>query len=174
MQVGLAQAVELTGKHASTITRAVQNGKLSATVGQDGQRQYDVAELERWAGQLKTPGSNGDASTEDVQRNDVHMAELAAKDAEIEGYRERVRLLQEVVEETRKERDRWQEQAGKITHLLTDKRDEATRERERREVAERQAAERAAADHADDATKMAAGGQGRRPGFLGRLFGAGA
>jgi len=85
-----------------------------------------------------------------------------------------VRLLQEVVEETRKERDRWQEQAGKITHLLTDQRDEATRERERREVAERQAAERAAADHASDATKMAAGGQGRRPGFLGRLFGAGA
>ena len=174
MQVGLAQAVELTGKHASTITRAVQNGKLSATVGQDGQRQYDVAELERWAGQLKMPGSNGDASAEDVQRNDVHMAELAAKDAEIEGYRERVRLLQEVVEETRKERDRWQEQAGKITHLLTDQRDEATRERERREVAGRQAAEHAAADHASDATKMAAGGQGRRPGFLGRLFGAGA
>jgi hypothetical protein len=42
-----------------------------------------------------------------------------------------------MLEETRRERDRWQEQAGQITRLLTDQRSEVEREREKREAAER-------------------------------------
>src|SRR5215213_6218660 len=103
MMVGLAQACELTGKHASTITRAIQAGKLSATQGPDGIRQFDVAELQRWnGGKLNTPGAgeedaiapaNSYAIAFAIDRNALQMAELAAKEAEIAGLRELLRAL---------------------------------------------------------------------------------
>lgn len=147
MMVGLAQACELTGKHASTITRAIQAGKLSATQGSDGNRQFDVAELQRWnGGKLNTPGAgekedaialaNGSAIASAIDRNALQMAELAAKEAEIAGLRELLCAREEMLEETRRERDRWQEQASQITRLLTDQRSEVEREREKREAAE--------------------------------------
>ena len=166
MQVGLTEAAELTRKNPSTITRAVNNGKLSATLAPDGTRMFMVAELERWAGTLRVPGEER-TDAPNVQRTDLHDALEEARGAQIEGYRERIRLLEDVLEETRKERDRWQEQAGQITRLLTDRREDVDREREKRETAERQAAQQAAATRAE-----VVAGQGTRPGFLARLFGA--
>ena len=149
MQVGLTEAAELTGKNPSTLTRAVNNGKLSATQAPDGTRMFMVAELERWAGKLKVPGEERTDAPE-VQRTELHDALEEARAAQIDSYRERIRLLEDVLEETRKERDRWQEQAGQITRLLTDQRAEADRERDKREASE---------------------GQGSKRGLLGRLFG---
>lgn len=160
MQVGLTEAAELTGKNPSTITRAVNNGKLSATQAPDGSRMFMIAELERWAGRLRTPGEERTDAPE-VQRTELHDALEDARAAQIEGYREQIRLLEGVLDETRKDRDRWQEQAGQITRLLSDQRAEVDRERERREAAERQAAE-----------QSAPAGHRTRPGFFARLFGA--
>lgn len=162
MQVGLTEAAELTGKNPSTITRAVNNGKLSATQAPDGSRMFMVAELERWAGKLRVPGEEC-TDAPDVQRTELHDALEEARAAQIEGYREQIRLLENVLDETRKDRDRWQEQAGQITRLLTDQRAEVDREREKRE---------AAAHQTDAATAEVVAGQGTRPGFLARLFGA--
>ena len=150
MQVGLTEAAELTGKNPSTLTRAVNNGKLSATQAPDGTRMFMVAELERWAGKLKVPGEERTDAPE-VHRTELHDALEEARAAQIDSYRERIRLLEDVLEETRKERDRWQEQAGQITRLLTDQRAEADREREKREAGTE--------------------GQGSKRGLLGRLFG---
>ncbi len=160
MQVGLTEAAELTGKNPSTLTRAVNAGKLSAVSAPDGTRQFMVAELERWAGKLRTPGEERTDAPE-VQRTELHDALEEARAAQIEGYREQIRLLEGVLDETRKDRDRWQEQAGQITRLLTDQRAETERERDRREAAERLTAAAAPA-----------GGQGgaARSGLFARLF----
>lgn len=152
MQVGLTEAAELTGKNPSTITRAVNSGKLTASQAPDGSRTFMVAELERWAGKLKVPGEER-TSAPDVQSTVLHEALEEARAGQIDGFREQIRLLESVLEETRRDRDRWQEQAGQITRLLTDQRAEADREREKR-----------------DAEKVAEG-QGIKTGFFGRLFG---
>jgi hypothetical protein len=177
MDVGLTESAELTGKSPSTLTRSVNAGRLSVTAGADGARLFNIAELERVYGRLRTPGearTGAEDGASAPSRSELHEALDEARQREIDGYRERLRLIGEMLEETRKERDRWQEQAGQITRLLSDQRSEVERERERREAAERLAAERVAANHIGDANRMVGAGQGRRPGFLGRLFGAGA
>ena len=55
MQVGLTEAARLTGKDASTITRACNSGRLSFTKDEAGNRIFDIAELERVYGPLRTP-----------------------------------------------------------------------------------------------------------------------
>lgn len=53
-RVKLLQAARLAGKHKTTILRAIQSGRLSATEGPDGHRRIDVAELHRVYGPLRT------------------------------------------------------------------------------------------------------------------------
>ena len=55
MQVGLTEAARLTGKDASTITRACQAGRLSFNKDETGQRMFEMAELERVFGKLRSP-----------------------------------------------------------------------------------------------------------------------
>jgi hypothetical protein len=161
MQVGLTEAAELTGKSPSTLTRAVNNGRLSATPAPDGSRLFDVAVLERVFGQLRKPGE-ARTGADDVQRTDLHDALEEARRAQIVGYEREIRHLEQMLEETRKERDRWQEQAGQITRLLTDQRAQADRDKERLEAEL-------------TAMRQRPKGQGREPnpsfGLIARLFG---
>ena len=84
--VGLAEASRLTGKNVSTIHRAMKVGRLSYTMSAAGERQIEVAELERVFG-LKfqssgnLDGGNGampgiDAGS--MRRNSAHRGEIAA------------------------------------------------------------------------------------------------
>ena len=132
MQVGLTEAARLTGKDASTITRACQAGRLSFQKDDAGARVFDIAELERWAGKLRNP-DDAPTSENALPFTAVHDAEIRAKDAEIDGLRREIRRLEEALEDARHERSRWQEQAGQITRLLTDQRAEAERERNQRD-----------------------------------------
>jgi hypothetical protein len=45
--IGLTEASKLTGKDKTTIHRAMKSGRLSFTIGDDGDRQIDPAELGR-------------------------------------------------------------------------------------------------------------------------------
>ena len=76
MQVGLNQAARLTGKDASTITRACHTGCLSFAKDENGSWTFEIAELERVYGPL---------------RQRAHAAEVAA---EVAGLRREIdRLL---------------------------------------------------------------------------------
>ena len=123
MDVGLTEAAELTGKSPSTLTRSVNAGRLSVTAGADGARLFNIAELERVYGRLRTPGearTGAEDGASAPSRSELHEALDEARQREIDGYRERLRLIGEMLEETRKERDRWQEQAGQITNSQHD------------------------------------------------------
>jgi excisionase family DNA binding protein len=55
------QAAELTGKHRSTIIRAIEKGSLSVARDESGHYLIDPAELERAFGTLRVPGARDDA-----------------------------------------------------------------------------------------------------------------
>lgn len=128
MFVGLTEAAALIGKAPSTITRAVKKGRLSSTQDAQGRTVYDVAELERVYGKLKTPDDArndapampNNAAQQDAQR--AHEAEKAALE----------RLISHLETTTRDltaERDRLlgiiEEQATQM-RLLTDQRPKET------------------------------------------------
>lgn len=128
MRVGLTQAAKLAGKDPSTITRAAQTGKLSYHQDADGNRVFDVAELERVFGTLKVPGQ-GEAASEppaapagDQAAAAIAAAQLEAAEREKQLLREQLRMLERQVEDLRVDRDKWQTQAAGITRLLTDQR----------------------------------------------------
>ena len=129
-KVGLTQAAELTGKAASTITRRTVHKnikkRLSFTLNDDGEKQYDVAELERVFGQLNTPQENKNANenallqkTENASaRNDLQQQVKEAHEANSALLQDKIALLQTQLDEIRKDRDEWREQAKQNTRLL--------------------------------------------------------
>ena len=60
--IGLSEAAKLTGRNQSTIHRAMKTGRLSFTVGDDGERRIDPAELDRVFGIKLNGGAIPDAS----------------------------------------------------------------------------------------------------------------
>ena len=56
--VSLQTAVKMTGKSESTIRRDVKKGKVSAGRDARGHLQFDIAELQRAYGELKTTGED--------------------------------------------------------------------------------------------------------------------
>jgi excisionase family DNA binding protein len=59
-------AAELTGKDRSTILRAIETGRLSATRDDRGHYLIDPAELERVYGSLRSPAEPADAASQDA------------------------------------------------------------------------------------------------------------
>ncbi|MEO0684186.1 MAG: hypothetical protein AAFY76_03830 [Cyanobacteria bacterium J06649_11] len=129
-RIGLTEAAKLTGKSASTITRRSnhkdQKKRLSFTTNDDGERQYDVAELERVFGNLVIPDSNNDApvqkSKNAIERNNLHEDLKAAHEREIALLREQNALLQAQVQDAQKDRDEWRSEAKQRTLQIEDHR----------------------------------------------------
>ena len=116
MLVSLKDASELVGKHRSTLHRAMVAGRLSYSVGDNGDRLIDTSELDRVYGiQQTAPESRNDASSD--QCNDTKLAELRAQ---LELERAKAVLLTDQVRDLREDRDRWRSMAEQSTRLLTD------------------------------------------------------
>lgn len=137
--LNITQAARLAGKHRSTIQRAIKSGLLSKTSDVNGQPQINIAELERVYGPLQSDSSDGDACNTNADKkrqdaaprimpqnsNELNLLQLrlevSEKDlerAEVEREREREQLEQRL-EELRKERDEWKDEAKKSMLLLT-------------------------------------------------------
>ena len=61
-KASLQQAVKMTGKSESTLRRDVKKGKVSAGRDARGHLQFDVAELQRAYGELKTTGEDAQST----------------------------------------------------------------------------------------------------------------
>lgn len=109
-------AAQLTGKDRSTITRAIESGKLSATRNAHGRYLIDPAELERVFGALANPD---DART-DVHVNAMHEDAPASRIAALEREAE---LLREMLDRERavhdRERHTWEEERTFLRELAT-------------------------------------------------------
>lgn len=117
-KVGAQRAATLTGKSKSTIQRAMDAGKLSFEVGENGRRTIDVSELERVFGLSEETAANdrkkptsGMAGVAELER-----AQLRAKSLEDQMF-----LINQQLEEMKSQRDSWQKQAQQlaITHQVT-------------------------------------------------------
>jgi excisionase family DNA binding protein len=93
------QASELTGRHRSTINRAIEKGHLSATRDEFGHYLIDPAELERVYGTLRNPDTR-DQSRDVAEERDATTAEVAAPARDVEV------LLREMLQRERDERER--------------------------------------------------------------------
>src|SRR4051812_24705152 len=128
--VPVRTAAELTGKDRSTILRAIENGKLSATKSDLGRYLIDPAELERVYGALRVLAARSDDLPQDADasRNDAAERELAA----VREMLERERSMYD------RDRSAWEEERTFLRgmldkhtdqiKLLTDQRDRAERE----------------------------------------------
>jgi hypothetical protein len=98
----------------TTIRRAIEKGRLSATRRDDGSYEIDPAELHR-----AFPGHGDAAGTmaRSVTANDT--GELRV---EVEMLRERLEEKDAVISDLREDRDHWRAQAEQATRLLTDQR----------------------------------------------------
>ena len=133
--VGLSEAARLTGKPRSTIHRAMKDGRLSYTVGPDGARLIDPAELERIypvTGDRNTATDAPAVSRHKSQHVEM-VAELAAEHARVAGLEARLADARDQIDDLRRQRDReaaerataqaqLAETQAKLTALLTDQR----------------------------------------------------
>jgi signal recognition particle subunit SEC65 len=117
----LAEAARLTGKNASTITRAVQKGKVSCQVDVNGQRVFDPSELERAFGKLKNVEESESACTNvsALECVSLHDEIKRLHEQEIALVQKQVQIMQTQIEDLKNDRDHWRQQA---TYLLEDKR----------------------------------------------------
>jgi hypothetical protein len=129
VHIGLSEAAKLTGKDKATIHRAMASGRLSFTVGSDGARRIDPAELER-VFRIKTPDAIAPRTRPAAERNNLQPLQI---DALLEAERSKTALLEATVADLRhrldradEERRRTQEQLvglqTQMAALLTDQR----------------------------------------------------
>jgi len=120
--IGLSEAAKLTGKDKATIHRAMTSGRLSFTVGQDGTRQIDPAELER-VFRLRAPGAIAPRNRQTVARNNLQPLQT---DALLEAERNKIAILEATVADLRQRLDRAdaerRQAQEKLTAILADQR----------------------------------------------------
>lgn len=111
-KVGAQRAAELTGKSKSTIQRAMNNGKISFELDNNGRRVIDVSELERAFGIQKQEAPAQSAQNE---------LEKASAMLEMERLKMRIKMLEDQldtangqIDDLKEQRDRWQRQADQV------------------------------------------------------------
>lgn len=115
--LSLGQAAREVGVAKSTITNAIKKGKLSATKNSDGS--YDIQPVELFraypSGARKGVRTQGN---ETAQLDDVKRGETLMLQAQLEAKSRECDLLETQLEDTRSERNKWQEQATSTQRLL--------------------------------------------------------
>ena len=108
MKLSASQAAKRVGKSIPTITRAIKNGKISASPRDGGGWIIEASELFRvW------PAVSLDSDVTVKMLGQVTPHETSALEREVE-------LLREMLDETKADRDSWKEQAQKITAVIED------------------------------------------------------
>ena len=132
-QVTVRQAAELVGISRQAMYRCLASGRVSATVGHDGEKRIDTAELMRVFGELQTPGQS-EAKVPDRSRQatatpeqsvsvNLQMelvelrAELRVREAQVQAQAAEIEMLKQRVEELRHDRSvmsAWLESAQRL------------------------------------------------------------
>jgi hypothetical protein len=113
MAMGLSEAAAATGVNRSTIYRAYKSGRMSATRLETGQIEVDPAELFRVFPPIATQGVSNDAPHAHATPDATGDNALRSNALEVE-----VKLLREMLDAMRDDRDAWREQAAKALAVL--------------------------------------------------------
>lgn len=135
-KVGAQRAAELTGKSKSTIQRAMNNGKISFEIDNNGRRVIDVSELERAFGlQQATPPQQSNAVEQELERASA-MLEKERLLMRVKMLEDQLHTAQGQIEDMKEQRDKWQRQADQV--LLTSQHAQKEADQLRDEIKERQ------------------------------------
>lgn len=117
MPYTLAEAAKATGTNKTTILRAIKSGKVSGTKDEHGTWLVEPAELHRVypPAELRSDADNGA-----TQRYAPPAA--PAIEAQIAALRDTAELLRVQLDDVRKDRDHWRDQAQAVTRQLADAR----------------------------------------------------
>jgi hypothetical protein len=113
MGMSLAEAASATGVNRSTLFRAYKSGRMSATRTDAGAIEVEPVELFRVFPPVAPSALQSDAPHPRAQEPVAPDNALQTNALEVE-----VRMLREMLETMRNDRDAWREQAGKITAAL--------------------------------------------------------
>lgn len=108
--LNLREAAELAGTTKSSIWRAIKSGRLSCTRDQDGGVQIDPAEVSRVYPPRPPSSRNPERAGSDPAAQ-TGTDEVRLRNAALEAE---VRLLREMADSLRAERDRWAAQAERL------------------------------------------------------------
>lgn len=137
-KVGAKRAAELTGKSKSTIQRAMNGGKISYELDNNGRRVVDVSELERAYGlnetEVSSSASSANAAQEELKRAS-DLLEIERLKMRIKTLEEQLNAKEDQVEDMRSQRDQWQKQAQQV--LLTSQYSQRQAEEYKAEIQER-------------------------------------
>lgn len=113
----LGEAAKATGKSKATISKAIKNGRISATKDETGTFRIDPAELHRvYAPTVSFEREETQGKPVENTANDGYIRELQAR---LEAAQERLADKETVIADLREDRDKWRNQA---TALLADQR----------------------------------------------------
>jgi len=138
--LGLSEAARLVGRDVSTLHRAMKSGRLAYTMGADGKRRLDPAELER-VFEIKSviPGGNGLGDDEGnaapvraaMRRSELQSSNAAEKEEIIIALRDSIARqdatiadlrarLDAAAEGRRAERQQEADERRRLLAILTD------------------------------------------------------
>jgi len=111
-QLTLGQAAKQVGKSKSTITRAIQSGKLSAKRQDDRSYQIDAAELHRvWPATVAQLGDDTPQGTPEIPQ-ETEAAVMAVKVEMLEAQLERER---DTIDDLRKRLDKSEDRVAALS-----------------------------------------------------------
>jgi len=113
MAMGLSEAASATGVNRSTIYRAWKAGRLSATRTDVGQIEVEPAELFRVFPPIVAQEGRTDAAPYGAKADAIDDNALRVSALEVE-----VKLLREMIDAMRDDRNAWRDQAGKVIASL--------------------------------------------------------
>jgi hypothetical protein len=117
--LNLREAAEMAGTSKSSVFRAIKSGRLSATRTDAGEFRVDPAEVARVYTKDNVPLRGRRAPVEQPEADDpANRSDVANRNATLEGevkaLSAEVRLLRELADNFKAERDKWQQQAERL------------------------------------------------------------
>jgi excisionase family DNA binding protein len=110
--LSLREAAELSGTSKSSVFRAIKSGRLSATRTDQGEFRVDPAEVMRAYAADNVSVRGRRAS---VERGDATPVPARSEaESEVLALRTEVRLLREMADDLKAQRDKWQQQAERL------------------------------------------------------------
>jgi len=134
-KVGAQRAATLTGKSKSTIQRAMNSGKISFQLDQNGRRVIDVSELERVFGikqQSPAPAPTKTTESPDMPEN----LEKERMKMQIKMLEQQLHAATERIDDLKDQRDKWERQASQV--LITSQYSQKQAEELRAQIKERE------------------------------------
>lgn len=163
-KVGAQRAAVLTGKSKSTVQRAMNSGKISYELDQNGRRVIDVSELERVFGiqkqtlQVAAPEEKAQAAA--PQETIEQAVEQERMRMQIKMLEQQLYAANERIDDLIDQRDKWEKQASQVllTSQYTQKQAEELRSqiKEREERARQRRLQNAKVQNAQSGNSMSA------------------